>query len=185
MASVSPGTMTFYRICDHHSRCRQTPFDLIFRLMKQEEVHLNTYIANAQDIKASRKWYVIDADGVVLGRLASQVANILRGKNKPIYTPNVDTGDYVVIINTDKVRMTGKKLDQKIYYHHSGYAGGLKETKYRRLLETKSDFAIRHAIVGMLPKGPLGRQMAKKLYIYKGAEHKQQAQQPQVLTLSK
>ncbi len=153
--------------------------------MKQEEVHLNTYIATAQDIKAERKWYVIDADGVVLGRLASQVANILRGKNKPIYTPNMDTGDYVIIVNSDKVRMTGKKLDQKIYYHHSGYAGGLKETKYRRLLETKSDFAIRHAIVGMLPKGPLGRQMAKKLYIYKGAEHKQQAQQPQVLTLSK
>ncbi len=146
---------------------------------------MNTYIANAQDISAARKWYVIDADGVVLGRLASQVANILRGKNKPIYTPNMDTGDYVIIVNSDKVRMTGKKLDQKIYYHHSGYAGGLNETKYRRLLETKSDFAIRHAIVGMLPKGPLGRQMAKKLYIYKGAEHKQQAQQPQVLTLSK
>ena len=97
----------------------------------------------------------------------------------------MDTGDYVIIVNSDKVRMTGKKLDQKIYYHHSGYAGGLKETKYRRLLETKSDFAVRHAVVGMLPKGPLGRQMAKKLYIYKGAEHKQQAQQPQVLTLSK
>ena len=151
--------------------------------MKQEEVHLNTYIATAQDIKAERKWYVIDADGVVLGRLASQVANILRGKNKPIYTPNMDTGDYVIIVNSDKVRMTGKKLDQKIYYHHSGYAGGLKETKCRRRLATKSDCAIRHAGVGMLPKGPLGRQMAKKLKVYAGPEHEHAAQKPETYEL--
>ena len=146
---------------------------------------MKTYMATAQAANAGRKWYIVDADGMVLGRLASQVANVLRGKNKPTYTPNIDTGDYVIIINSDKIRMTGKKLEQKIYYHHSGYVGGLKETKYKDLLDKKSDFAVRRAIVGMLPKGPLGRQMAKKLYIYKGAEHKQQAQQPQVLTLSK
>ena len=133
----------------------------------------------------NRKWYIIDAAGQPLGRTAAKAAAILRGKHKVDFTPNVDCGDHVIIINCAKAVLTGKKLDQKIYYHHSGYAGGLKETKYRRLLETKSDFAIRHAVVGMLPKGPLGRQMAKKLYIYKGAEHKQQAQQPQVLTLSK
>ena len=133
----------------------------------------------------TRKWYVVDAEGLALGRVASQVANILRGKNKPIYTPNVDTGDYVIVVNASKLILTGKKLDQKIYYKHSGYVGGLKETKYRKLMAEKPEVALRHAVVGMLPKGPLGRQMAKKLYIYKGVEHKQQAQQPQVLTLSK
>ena len=104
----------------------------------------------------TRQWYVVDAEGQVFGRVASQVANILRGKNKPIYTPNVDTGDYVIIINADKIVMTGKKLDQKIYYHHTGYVGGLKETKYRKLLAEKPEFAIRRAVVGMLPKGPAG-----------------------------
>ena len=142
---------------------------------------MKTFIPKAADI--DRKWYVVDADGMVLGRLASQVANILRGKNKPIYTPNMDTGDYVIIINASKAVLTGKKLDQKIYYHHSGYVGGLKETKYKDLLNKKSDFAVRHAIVGMLPKGPLGRQMAKKLKIYAGAEHDQAAQKPEVLEL--
>ena len=130
-----------------------------------------------------RKWYVVDAEGLVLGRLASQVANILRGKNKPIYTPNVDTGDYVIIINADKAVLTGKKLDQKIYYHHSGYAGGLKETKYRKLMAEKSELAVRHAVVGMLPKGPLGRQMAKKLKIYAGDQYVEAAQKPEVLNL--
>ena len=120
---------------------------------------------------------------MVLGRLASQVANILRGKNKPIYTPNMDTGDYVIIVNASKAVLTGKKLDQKIYYHHSGYAGGLKETKYRKLMAEKPEFAVRHAVVGMLPKGPLGRQMAKKLKVYAGAEHDQAAQKPEVLDL--
>ena len=114
-----------------------------------------------------------------MGRLASQVANILRGKNKPIYTPNVDTGDYVIVINADKIVMTGKKLDQKVYYHHSGYVGGLKETKYRKLIAEKPEFAIRHAVVGMLPKGPLGRQMAKKLKVYAGPDHEHTAQQPE------
>jgi len=144
---------------------------------------LKTFVPKAADI--DRKWYVVDAEGVVLGRLASQVANILRGKNKPIYTPNVDTGDYVIIINAEKVVLTGKKLDQKIYYHHSGYAGGLKETKYRKLLAEKPELAVRHAVVGMLPKGPLGRKMAKKLKIYAGSEYEQAAQKPEALDLKK
>ena len=144
---------------------------------------MNTFMANAQNVE--RKWYVVDADGMVLGRLASQVANILRGKNKPIYTPNTDTGDYVIIINADKIEMTGKKLDQKKYYHHSGYAGGLKETTYRKLIAEKPEFALRHAIVGMLPKGPLGRQMAKKLKVYAGPEHEHAAQKPEVIVLDR
>ncbi|MHC1785661.1 MAG: 50S ribosomal protein L13 [Christensenellales bacterium] len=144
---------------------------------------MNTYMANAQTVE--RKWYVVDADGMVLGRLASQVANILRGKHKPIYTPHVDTGDNVIIVNADKIVMTGKKLDQKIYYHHSGYVGGLKETKYRKLLSDKPDFAIRHAVVGMLPKGPLGRKMATKMHIYVGPAHEQAAQKPEALELIK
>ena len=142
---------------------------------------MKTFIPKTADI--DRKWYVVDADGMVLGRLASQVANILRGKNKPIYTPNMDTGDYVIIINASKAILTGKKLDQKIYYHRSGYAGGLKETKYRKLMAEKPEFAIRRAVVGMLPKGPLGRQMARKLKVYAGAEHEQAAQKPEVLDL--
>ena len=126
----------------------------------------------------TRQWYVVDAEGQSLGRVASQVANILRGKNKPIYTPNVDTGDFVIIINASKAVLTGKKLDQKIYYKHSGYVGGLKETKYRKLMAEKPEFALRKAIVGMLPKGPLGRQMAKKLHVFAGAEHNHAAQKP-------
>lgn len=144
---------------------------------------MNTYMANAQTVE--RKWYVVDADGMVLGRLASQVANILRGKHKPTWTPHVDTGDFVIIINSDKVVLTGKKLDQKIYYHHTGYVGGLKETKYRVLMAEKSDFAVKHAVKGMLPKGPLGRAMLKKLYIYTGSEHLQQAQKPELLALER
>ncbi len=144
---------------------------------------MKTFMANAQNVE--RKWYVVDADGMVLGRLASQVANILRGKNKPIYTPHVDTGDYVIIVNADKVILTGRKLDEKIYYHHSGYVGGLKEVKYRKLMAEKPEFAVRHAIVGMLPKGSLGRQMATKLHIYAGPDHEQTAQKPEVLELIK
>ena len=142
---------------------------------------MKTFMPKAADI--TRKWYVVDAEGLALGRVASQVANILRGKNKPIYTPNVDTGDFVIVINCDKIILTGKKLDQKIYYKHSGYVGGLKETKYRKLLAEKPEEAMRHAVVGMLPKGPLGRQMAKKLKIYAGAEHEHAAQQPEKLEL--
>ena len=118
-----------------------------------------------------------------LGRVAVKVADILRGKIKPEFTPNADCGDFVIIINTDKVVLTGNKLEKKTYYHHSGYAGGLKETKYRKLMAEKPEFAVRHAVVGMLPKGPLGRQMAKKLKIYAGAEHDQAAQKPEVLDL--
>ena len=142
---------------------------------------MKTFMPKAADI--TRKWYVVDAEGLALGRVASQVANILRGKNKPIYTPNVDTGDYVIVINCEKVILTGKKLDQKIYYKHSGFVGGLKETKYRKLLAEKPEVAMRHAVVGMLPKGPLGRQMAKKLKIYAGAEHEHAAQKPEKLEL--
>ena len=142
---------------------------------------MKTFMPKAADI--TRKWYVVDAEGLALGRVASQVANILRGKNKPIYTPNVDTGDFVIVINASKVILTGKKLDQKIYYKHSGYVGGLKETKYRKLMAEKPEEALRHAVVGMLPKGPLGRQMAKKLKIYAGAEHEHAAQQPEKLEL--
>lgn len=138
-------------------------------------------MAKAEDI--SRKWYVVDAEGVVLGRLASQVASILRGKNKPTYTPNVDTGDYVIIINADKAVLTGNKLDQKFYYHHTGFVGGLKATSYRKLMAEKPEFAVRKAIVGMLPKGPLGRQMAKKLKVYAGAEYEQTAQKPEKIEL--
>ena len=142
---------------------------------------MKTFMPKAADI--TRKWYVVDAEGLALGRVASQVANILRGKNKPIYTPNVDTGDYVIVVNASKIILTGKKLDQKIYYKHSGYVGGLKETKYRKLMAEKPEEALRHAVVGMLPKGPLGRQMAKKLKIYAGAEHEHAAQQPEKLEL--
>ena len=144
---------------------------------------MKTFMANAQTVE--RKWYVVDADGMTLGRLASQVAAILRGKNKPTYTPHCDTGDHVIVINAAKVVLTGKKLDQKVYYHHSGYVGGLKETKYRKLIAEKPEFAIRHAVVGMLPKGPLGRQMAKKLFVYAGENHPHAAQKPETLELSK
>ena len=144
---------------------------------------MKTFMANAQTVE--RKWYVVDADGMTLGRLASQVAAILRGKNKSTYTPHCDTGDHVIVINAAKVVLTGKKLDQKVYYHHSGYAGGLKETKYRKLMAEKPEFAVKHAIIGMMPKGPLGRQMARKLRVYVGAEHEHEAQKPEVLELVK
>ena len=140
-------------------------------------------MANAQTVK--RNWYVVDADGMTLGRLASQVAAILRGKNKPTFTPHCDAGDYVIIVNASKVVLTGKKLDQKCYYHHSGYAGGLKVTKYGKLMAEKPEFAVKHAIIGMMPKGPLGRQMARKLRVYAGAEHEHEAQKPVVLELKK
>lgn len=144
---------------------------------------MKTFMANAQNVE--RNWYIVDADGMTLGRLASQVAAILRGKNKPTFTPHVDCGDHVIVINAAKVVLSGKKLDQKVYYHHSGYAGGLKQTKYRKLMAEKPEFAVKHAVVGMLPKGPLGRQMARKLRVYAGAEHEHEAQKPTVLELVK
>ncbi|MBS7306533.1 MAG: 50S ribosomal protein L13 [Eubacteriales bacterium] len=144
---------------------------------------MKTYMAKGETVE--RKWYVVDAEGMVLGRLASQVAAILRGKHKPIFTPHVDTGDYVIIINADKVVLTGKKLEQKKYYHHSGYVGGLKEISYKTLLQKKPEFAVYEAIRLMMPKGPLGRQMLKKVKIYRGSEHNHVAQQPEVLELKK
>lgn len=142
---------------------------------------MKTYMAKGETVE--RKWYVVDADGMVLGRLASQVAAILRGKHKPIYTPHCDTGDHVIIINAGKVTMTGHKLDQKMYRHHTGYPGGLKETSYRDLLSKKPEFAVYEAIRRMMPKGPLGRQMLKKVRIYSGPEHKNAAQMPETLVL--
>jgi len=147
----------------------------------KEDINLNTYMAKAADVQ--RKWYIVDAQDVVLGRLATQVASVLRGKHKPTFTPHVDTGDYVIVINAEKAVLTGKKLDQKIYYHHSGFPGGLSETPYRRLMNEKPEFAVKKAIVGMLPKGPLGRSMAKKLRVYAGAEHEYAAQKPEPLEL--
>lgn len=141
---------------------------------------MNTYMANPAKIE--RKWYVVDAKGCTLGRLASEVAKVLRGKNKPVFTPHIDTGDYVIIVNAEKIKVSGKKLDQKIYYHHSDYVGGMKETTLREMLAKKPEKVIELAVKGMLPKGPLGRQMITKLHVYAGAEHKHEAQKPEVLT---
>ena len=135
------------------------------------------------EIKVERKWYVVDATGVALGRLASVVASILRGKNKPTFTPNVDTGDFVIIINTDKVLLTGKKLEKKYYRYHTGHIGGLKEIQYKTLMETKSDLAVYEAVKGMLPKNRLGRKMLTKLRVYKDANHKHEAQMPEVISV--
>lgn len=143
---------------------------------------MKTYMAKNTDVE--RKWYVVDAEGVALGRLASKVAAILRGKNKPIFTPNVDTGDYVIIVNTDKVVLTGKKLEKKYYRYHTGHIGGLKEIQYKTLMKEKSDVAVYEAVKGMLPKNSLGRKMLTKLKVYKGAEHKQEAQKPEPLKLN-
>ena len=133
-------------------------------------------MAKAETVQS--KWYVVDAEGMVLGRLASQVAAILRGKNKPTFTPHVDTGDHVIILNADKVVLTGDKLNQKFYRRHSGYPGGLKEVSYRKMMAKKSDFLLKEAVRGMLPKNPLGYKMLKKLHVYAGAEHAHQAQKP-------
>ncbi len=140
---------------------------------------MSTYMARPASVE--RQWYVIDATDLVLGRLATQVASILRGKNKPTFTPHVDTGDYVIVINADKIRVTGKKMDEKLYRHHTGYPGGLKELTYRQLLTRRPGFAFREAVRGMLPKGPLGYKMIKKLHVYAGPEHEHAAQKPVVL----
>ncbi|MCR4689889.1 MAG: 50S ribosomal protein L13 [Lachnospiraceae bacterium] len=141
---------------------------------------MKTFMPNPQTVE--RKWYVVDATDMTLGRLASEVAKVLRGKNKPIFTPHADTGDYVVIVNAEKVKVTGKKLDQKMYYHHSDYVGGMKETNLREMMAKKPEKVVELAVKGMLPKGPLGRQMYKKLHVYAGPEHEQAAQKPEVLT---
>ena len=141
---------------------------------------MNSFMANPA--KVERKWYVVDATGYTLGRLASEVAKVLKGKNKPVFTPHVDTGDYVIVVNADKIKVTGKKLDQKIYYHHSDYVGGMKETTLREMLAKKPEKVVELAVKGMLPKGPLGREMFTKLHVYAGAEHPHTAQKPEVLT---
>ena len=141
---------------------------------------MKTFMASPATI--DRKWYVVDATDMTLGRLASEVAKVLRGKNKPIFTPHIDTGDNVIVINAEKIKVTGKKMDQKIYYHHSDYVGGMKEATLREKLAKKPEQVIELAVKGMLPKGPLGRQMFKKLHVYAGADHKHAAQKPEVLT---
>ena len=141
---------------------------------------MKTYMANPDKIE--RKWYVVDAEGATLGRLASEIAKVLRGKNKPEYTPHIDTGDYVIVVNAEKVKVTGKKLQQKIYYNHSDYVGGMIETTLAELLAKKPEKVIELAVKGMLPKGPMGRDMIKKLHVYAGPEHANQAQKPEVLT---
>ena len=142
---------------------------------------MKSFMASPSTIE--RKWYVVDATGHTLGRLASEIASILRGKNKPTYTPHIDTGDYVIVVNADKIQVTGKKMDQKIYYSHSDYVGGMKETTLREKLNKKPEEVIELAVKGMLPKGPLGRQMFTKLHVYAGADHKHQAQKPEVLEI--
>ncbi len=142
---------------------------------------MKTYMAKPQDVQ--RKWFVIDATNIPLGRLASQVADILTGKNKTIYTPHVDTGDFVVVINSDKVALTGKKLEDKKWYYHTGYIGGLKEVAYDKLMAENSDKAVVKAVKGMLPKTTLGRKQITRLHVYKDAQHKHEAQQPEVITI--
>ena len=141
---------------------------------------MKTFLANPATIE--RKWYVVDAEGKTLGRLASEIAKVLRGKNKPVFTPHLDMGDYVIVVNAEKVKVTGKKLNQKIYYHHSGYVGGMKETTLKEMLAKKPERVLELAVKGMLPKGPLGRHMYKKLFVYAGPQHKHEAQKPEVLT---
>ena len=144
---------------------------------------MKTYMANAQTVE--RKWYVVDAAGVPLGRLASRVAFILRGKHKPTYTPHVDTGDFVIVINTDKATLTGKKAEDKFYRYHTGYIGGLKQTPYKDMMAKKSDVVVYEAIKGMLPKNSPGKKIISKLRVYKGDKHEQAAQKPEVLELVK
>ena len=142
---------------------------------------MKSFMASPSTIE--RKWYVVDATGHTLGRLSSEIASILRGKNKPTFTPHIDTGDYVIVVNADKIKVTGKKMDQKIYYNHSDYVGGMKETTLKEKMAKKPEDVIRLAVKGMLPKGPLGRDMITKLYVYAGPDHKQQAQKPEVLEI--
>ena len=141
---------------------------------------MNTYMANPDKIE--RKWYVVDAEGQTLGRLSSEIAKVLRGKNKPVFTPHIDTGDYVIVVNAEKIKVTGKKMDQKIYYNHSDYVGGMKETTLKEMMDKKPERVIELAVKGMLPKGPLGREMYTKLFVYAGPDHKHAAQKPEVLT---
>ena len=140
---------------------------------------MKSFMASPSTIE--REWYVVDATGHTLGRLASEIATILRGKNKPTYTPHIDTGDNVIVINAEKIKVTGKKLDQKIYYNHSDYVGGMRETTLREMMAKKPEKVVELAVKGMLPKGPLGKSMITKLHVYAGPEHEQAAQKPEVL----
>lgn len=142
---------------------------------------MKTYMPNPADL--DRKWYVVDADGANLGRLCTEVARVLRGKHKPTFTPHEDMGDYVIVVNAEKITVTGKKLDQKVYYHHSDYVGGMKETTLKEMLAKHPERVIEHAVKGMLPKGPLGRSMYKKLFVYAGPDHKHAAQKPETLSI--
>lgn len=142
---------------------------------------MSTYSTKEKEI--TRAWHVVDAEGLVLGRLSTEVARILRGKHKPIFAPHLDTGDNVIVVNADKIVLTSNKAERKIAYHHSGYPGGLKETNYTRLMAEKPEEVIRKAIWGMLPKGPLGRQMLRKLHVYRGGSHPHAAQMPQIMTI--
>jgi len=142
---------------------------------------MKTFMAKPEEVK--RKWYIIDAEGIVLGRLASEVAKILRGKNKPDFTPHVDTGDNVIVLNAEKVVLTGNKLEQKLYRHYSGFPGGMKEVKYKHFMVDRPEKAVELAIKGMLPKNSLGRAMFRKLKVYKGSEHEHEAQKPEKLEL--
>jgi len=142
---------------------------------------MKTLSAKKEDVE--RKWYLVDAEGQVLGRLATHLASILTGKTKPIYTPHVDTGDFVVVVNADRIRLTGKKLEKKVYYWHTGYPGGIKDISAKDLLAKKPERVLKHAVKGMLPKNPLGRQMFKKLKVYAGPDHPHQAQEPEPLKI--
>ena len=167
-------------VAEAQKRISRSDITSHYLLFLQEVLSMNTFMANPDKIE--KKWYVVDATDCTLGRLASEVAKVLRGKNKPEFTPHVDTGDYVIVVNAEKIKVTGKKLDQKIYYRHSEYVGGMKESTLRELLAKKPERVIELAVKGMLPKGPLGRAMLTKLHVYAGAEHPHAAQKPEVLT---
>lgn len=169
--SNAPESICPYTIMDIHLEC----------IMIKWRSVMKSFMANPE--KIDRKWYVVDAEGCTLGRLASEVASVLRGKNKAIFTPHIDCGDYVIIVNADKIKVTGKKLEQKIYYHHSEYVGGMKQITLRDLLVKKPERAVELAVKGMLPKGPLGRNMYRKLHVYAGAEHIHMAQKPVVMEI--
>jgi large subunit ribosomal protein L13 len=173
---VSTGPLAPGTVAGGARRLTTVARNRFFSQLSEEGLYVKTFMAKASNVE--RQWYVIDASGMVVGRLASQVASMLRGKHKPTYTPHVDTGDYIIVVNTDKMVFTGKKLDSKIYYRHSGYVGGLKETTARRMMEKKSETVLKEAVRGMLPKGPLGYAMLTKLHLYAGAEHEHQAQKP-------
>ena len=178
-------------ICLSVKILNQSPGNVFFNIKNDKTINLKSFQGGKQPMKSymaspatiERKWYVVDAEGKTLGRLASEVAKVLRGKNKAIFTPHIDTGDYVIVVNADKIKVTGKKMDQKIYYRHSDYVGGMKETTLKEMMNKKPEDVITLAVKGMLPKGPLGRSMIKKLHVYAGPEHVHAAQQPEVLEI--